>query len=247
MVYSNFGLYTLKTDGGQLRRLDRRTGNAGAGADWIVGAATPFNIASPAVTGQPADSHTLRASRGRWLGADRRISYQWQRCDLAVLGCANIGGATDSLYRLTGADVASRIGVAATASGCDGGRRCAVRGERAGHSGSSRAAASATPAASASAQWRWRRRRPCAPDLELTIGHGPATVAAGESFTYAFVVKNKSSGTGTGIGLTFTLSDRLEYAGLVCRPGQRLSPVVGADVCVLPRLSRRLRDTRTCG
>jgi uncharacterized repeat protein (TIGR01451 family) len=205
IIGSNFGTYTVATDGSNLRRLEG-AGRSGGG-DWIAGV-IPRNIVSPSVAGQSAEAHTLRASPGRWFGVDRRISYQWQRCDVALTSCANIAGATDALYRLASADVGSRMRVATTATTAAG---------SVGAQSSAGAAVTAMPTppppppppppASGGGGGG------PAPDLELTIAHGPATVATGETFTYAFTVRNKSNGMGTGIGLTFTLPDRVDYQG----------------------------------
>ncbi len=203
IIGSSFGTYTVAPDGSNLRRIEG-AGRSGGG-DWIAGTA-PRNIVSPSVAGQAAEAHTLRASPGRWFGADRRISFQWQRCDSALTSCANIAGATDALYRLTAADVGGRMRATTTVTTA---------------AGSVGAQSSATAAVTAMPPPPPLPPPPPpppggggpAPDLELTITHGPGTVAAGDTFTYAFAVKNKSNGSGTGIGLTFTLSDRVEYQG----------------------------------
>jgi hypothetical protein len=49
-----------------------------------------------------------------WDGAPRSVSYRWQRC--GVSGCVDIPGATRLSYRVTAADVGSRLRVLSTAT-----------------------------------------------------------------------------------------------------------------------------------
>jgi len=71
-----------------------------------IDAARPANVAAPALSGSAIDGATLTANDGSWTGtAPIAVAHQWQRCDGAGTGCADIDGATSSSYTLTSADV----------------------------------------------------------------------------------------------------------------------------------------------
>jgi hypothetical protein len=72
----------------------------------------PENRAAPAITGTPQDGQILSASTGDWSAEPQAdLTYAWRRCDLQGLACRGIAGATSPTYRLTSADVGSRIRV----------------------------------------------------------------------------------------------------------------------------------------
>ncbi|HEY6759185.1 MAG TPA: hypothetical protein VI318_06825, partial [Baekduia sp.] len=63
----------------------------------------------------------LQAYRSDWLTTpDTRVTYQWQRCDLAGSNCVDITGARNQSYRLQTADARSRLRVIHTATNPDG-------------------------------------------------------------------------------------------------------------------------------
>jgi thermitase len=74
----------------------------------------PLLIGPPIITGTPSVGATLTATQGTWLNTATAYAYQWLRCTNA--GCAEIGAATESTYRLAAADVGRWIEVAVTAS-----------------------------------------------------------------------------------------------------------------------------------
>ncbi|HVP03108.1 MAG TPA: hypothetical protein VMT10_11105 [Solirubrobacteraceae bacterium] len=83
----------------------------------VVVAAAPANITPPAISGTRVDGATLSASTGAWSGtAPLSYTYQWQRCDGAGNGCADISGATGATYDLTPADVDHALRVVVTAT-----------------------------------------------------------------------------------------------------------------------------------
>ena len=89
-------------------------------------AAKPSNVAEPDIDGRAEQGRTLSASRGRWNGTDP-ISYdfRWVRCGAGGGrpdggDCGLIIGATESRYRVAGADVGSRLRVRVTATNADG-------------------------------------------------------------------------------------------------------------------------------
>src|SRR4026209_1834598 len=91
-------------------------------------ATPPANTAEPAISGRAEQGVRLSASRGTWTGtAPISYAYQWVRCG-ADGGqpdggnCAIVSGATGNRYRLTSADVGSRMRVRVTATNADGSR-----------------------------------------------------------------------------------------------------------------------------
>lgn len=79
----------------------------------------PQPATAPAISGNAVEGQVLTASSGTWSGAPASYRYQWQRCDPAGASCADLGGATNSAYAPTSADVghALRVNVTATNSG----------------------------------------------------------------------------------------------------------------------------------
>lgn len=78
----------------------------------VVEAAPPVSWKMPVVSGVPRDGALLTTDTGGWSGTPPlAYSYQWRRCDADGLACRSITGATASAYRLTPADVGSRIRV----------------------------------------------------------------------------------------------------------------------------------------
>ena len=114
LLSSGFGLYLAATDGSTLRRFP--LAGRQRGATWHAGEPAPSNITGPSISGEVVEGHILYVSRGRWLGAANRITYQWQRCDAGLASCSNIAGATDRIYKLLAADLGSRLRVVATAT-----------------------------------------------------------------------------------------------------------------------------------
>ena len=82
--------------------------------------AAPSLILEPSVSGTTVAGHWLKTSNGRWQNA-KSFRYQWQRCDSHGANCASIAGATAKSYKLTDADVGSKIRSVVSAcnsSGC---------------------------------------------------------------------------------------------------------------------------------
>ena len=99
------------------------SGPAGASSDATaqVVPCLPVNSALPMVSGTADAGATLTADPGTWseaAGATR--SYKWRRCDADGSGCADIGGATDTTYALTGADDCMTLRVVETVTNASG-------------------------------------------------------------------------------------------------------------------------------
>jgi hypothetical protein len=75
---------------------------------------SPVNTASPVITGQTVQGHSMSASTGTWSNSPMSYAYQWQDCTSS--GCANIGGATSSSYTVESSDVGDAIDVVVTAT-----------------------------------------------------------------------------------------------------------------------------------
>ena len=93
---------------------------AGAGATDHGSGACHGAIANdtpPVVGGTPGEGETLSASTGAWTGlAPLAYAYQWQRCNLAGLGCLDLAGETSSTLVVppTAVDLTVRVKVTAS-------------------------------------------------------------------------------------------------------------------------------------
>ena len=92
--------------------------NARSEQTEVVGSnAAPLqNTARPTITGDPRVGQELTANEGTWTGNPTAFAYQWQRCDVDALNCANVVGATGKTYGVRLADLGFRLRVQVTAS-----------------------------------------------------------------------------------------------------------------------------------
>jgi hypothetical protein len=75
----------------------------------------PTYTALPAITGEPEEMQTLTVSNGTWNGTQPlTYTYQWLQCSKKNSGCKPIDGATQSMYTVTPADVATRLTASVT-------------------------------------------------------------------------------------------------------------------------------------
>ena len=87
----------------------------------LAPAGAPVNLTLPIVAGLAQADQTLTALHGNWTGLGQiSYVYQWQRCDGAGAGCADIAAATGSTYTAGPDDVGATLRVSVTA-GDDGG------------------------------------------------------------------------------------------------------------------------------
>lgn len=82
--------------------------------------AAPKNTSPPTISGTPKAGHTLTADPGSWTGNPTSYAYQWQHCDIDVLRCSNVAGATGKTYLLHAADIGYRMRVVVTAKNAKG-------------------------------------------------------------------------------------------------------------------------------
>jgi hypothetical protein len=83
----------------------------------VVGsnAAPLTNTARPTITGEARVGQELTATEGTWTGNPTSFAFQWQRCDVDTLTCANVIGATGRTYGVRIADLGFRLRVEVTA------------------------------------------------------------------------------------------------------------------------------------
>ena len=80
----------------------------------------PVNTGLPTVSGTAEEGQTLTASKGSWTNNPTSYAYQWEDCSDLGEGCANIGGATGSTYKLAAGDVGDTVRVVVTATNAGG-------------------------------------------------------------------------------------------------------------------------------
>ena len=93
------------------------TTNARSEQTAVVGSnAAPLNnTARPTITGEARVGQELTATEGTWTGNPTSFAFQWQRCDVDSLSCANVIGATGRTYGVRIADLGFRLRVEVTA------------------------------------------------------------------------------------------------------------------------------------
>jgi hypothetical protein len=84
------------------------------------GPGLPAQAINPAVLGAPVIGGTLSATKGGFVGASLRYSFQWQRCDTSGASCSSIGGATSATYTPKQPDLGSSLRVLVTATNTTG-------------------------------------------------------------------------------------------------------------------------------
>jgi len=82
--------------------------------------AGPKNTAPPSITGTPRVGQTLTSDQGSWTGNPTSFAYQWQHCDVDVVACSDVVGATSSSYLLKTLDIGYRMRVKVTAKNAKG-------------------------------------------------------------------------------------------------------------------------------
>jgi hypothetical protein len=82
----------------------------------VTGPAVPVDTAPPTIAGSPLVGRTLTERHGSWANAPTGYSYRWLRCGYGGGTCTAIRGARGRTYRLTAADLGSRLRGQETAS-----------------------------------------------------------------------------------------------------------------------------------
>lgn len=84
--------------------------------------APPSNTSPPSISGTARDGQTLTGSTGTWSGSTpMSFARQWLRCaDTGLESCVPVSGATASQYKLTVADIGSRMRIRVTVTNSEG-------------------------------------------------------------------------------------------------------------------------------
>src|SRR5207247_9490112 len=82
--------------------------------------APPVNTTPPLISGTTESGRTLSASTGTWTGGPTSYAFQWSRCDVTGVSCADVPGAGAQTYQLGPADVGFTIRVAVIATNAQG-------------------------------------------------------------------------------------------------------------------------------
>lgn len=85
-----------------------------------TGPAVPANTAPPKISGSTTVGKTLVEAHGTWTNQPVSYTYRWLRCSYAGSTCEAIGGAVRQTYKLTAADIGSRLRVLETAKDAAG-------------------------------------------------------------------------------------------------------------------------------
>jgi hypothetical protein len=86
----------------------------------VAPSAAPRNTARPTISGEPQAGEELTAEEGSWTNSPTSYTYQWQRCDVDVVSCGPITGATGKTYGVRNADVGFRLRVEVVAKNANG-------------------------------------------------------------------------------------------------------------------------------
>jgi hypothetical protein len=88
----------------------------------VTGSGAPQNTARPTITGSgdPQVGEELTAENGTWTGAPTSFAYQWQRCDIDVVSCFDVAGATGRTYGVRIGDLGFRLRVIVRATNARG-------------------------------------------------------------------------------------------------------------------------------
>ena len=91
-----------------------------APTEVVTPSAAPRNTVRPTIAGEPEVGQELTAEEGTWTNTPTAYAYQWQRCDVDVVACFAVVGATGKTYGVRAADVGFRLRVSVTARNANG-------------------------------------------------------------------------------------------------------------------------------
>ena len=85
-------------------------------SDVVQSNAAPLtNTSRPTITGEARVGQELSASEGTWTGNPTSFAFQWQRCNIDAITCADVIGATGRTYGVRLGDLGFRLRVQVTA------------------------------------------------------------------------------------------------------------------------------------
>jgi hypothetical protein len=86
----------------------------------VTATGAPQNTTRPTISGQPRVGAQLTADPGSWSGSPDSFAYQWQRCDIDVVSCFDVVGATARTYTVRSTDLGFRLRVEVRATSSRG-------------------------------------------------------------------------------------------------------------------------------
>lgn len=113
-----------------------RSAQTAAVAQRTGSSAAPKNTSLPTISGTARVGQQLTGAEGSWSGNPDAYTFQWQRCDVDIVLCSNVLGATAKTYLVRVADLGYRLRLRVTA-----------RNEKGSASANSALTAIVTPAA----------------------------------------------------------------------------------------------------
>jgi hypothetical protein len=99
---------------------DGATAARSAPTEVVAPGAAPRNTDRPTVSGVPRVGEELTANEGSWTANPTSFGYQWQRCDIDVVTCFDVTGATGKTYGVRLGDLGFRLRVQVTARNAGG-------------------------------------------------------------------------------------------------------------------------------
>jgi len=94
---------------------DGQSSATSAATDVVSGGDAPVVKTKPSVSGSAIVGDELTADAGTWTGGATTFTFQWQRCDSAGTGCADVTNATARSYGVRTSDAGHRMRVEVTA------------------------------------------------------------------------------------------------------------------------------------
>lgn len=84
-------------------------------AERTGSSAAPKNTSPPTISGTARVGQQLTGAEGSWSGNPDAYTFQWQRCDVDIVLCSNVVGATARTYLVRVADLGYRLRLRVTA------------------------------------------------------------------------------------------------------------------------------------
>lgn len=92
-----------------------RSAQTAAVAQRTGSSAAPKNTSLPTISGTARVGQQLTGAEGSWSGNPDAYTFQWQRCDVDIVLCSNVLGATAKTYLVRVADLGYRLRLRVTA------------------------------------------------------------------------------------------------------------------------------------
>ena len=79
-----------------------------------------MNQVVPQISGTPTLGETLSVSDGTWSAAPTGVTYEWERCDTALVACTAILANKSNVHYVTSQDIGKKIRARVTAFTANG-------------------------------------------------------------------------------------------------------------------------------